>query len=70
MEIGKLAGDSIKDLESLGPSCGESSVLWSLQAELARCSSAGDWDTDYAIAAALYGLSNWKGKGGQGGKGI
>jgi hypothetical protein len=59
---------NITNNESTRPAS-ESSVIWSLQSELARCSSVGDWDSLNAISGAIYALSKGKGKGKSGGKG-
>ena len=69
MDIGELSqeGYDARDAASTCPSS-ESSVLWSLQSELARRSAAGDWDALDAISGAIFALSKGKGKG-KGGKG-
>jgi hypothetical protein len=42
---------------------GRDPLLWSLQAEAAKCAAAGDWDGAGAISGAIFALSKGKGKG-------
>jgi hypothetical protein len=46
-------------------------LLWSLQAEIARCAASGVWESAGTISGTVYACTTgkWKGKGGKGGKG-